>query len=126
MPSQFFCPQCWKEIDEKADQCLSCGYQLEKYKTLSYEEKLMNALHHPLRENRMIAIQVLGELQSRSVLPLFASLLKTEEDFFVIREIMIALKKIGGPKSEEMLHRLEAHPSRLVKNEAKRLLGDRK
>lgn len=124
MPSHFFCPRCWKEISEKADQCAYCGYNLEEYKTLSYEKKLMNALHHPLRENRMMAIQVLGELRSREALPLFASLLETEEDFFVIRETMRALKRIGGRKSKEMLLSLKTHQSNLVRGEAKWLLGE--
>jgi HEAT repeat protein len=124
MASCFFCPNCWKEINAQADSCEYCSYDLKKCKNLSYEEKLINALRHPVRENRMIAIQVLGELRSRAALTMFASILETEEDFYVIREIMRALEKIGGAESKEMILRLKTHKSKLIRSAAKRLSSE--
>ena len=121
MSPHFFCPHCWKEINAQADQCPYCAYNLKEYKNLSFEEKLINALGHPVRENRMMAIQVLGELRSRKALPVFASILETEEDFYVIREIMLALEKIGGAESKKMLLCLKTHKSKLIRNLAARL-----
>lgn len=125
MSSRFFCPHCWKEVNAQADSCGYCSYDLKKYKNLSYEEKLINALRHPVRENRMIAIQVLGKLRSRKALPMFASILETEEDFYIIREIMLALEKIGGAESKKILLCLKTHKSRLIRSAVQQLCGVR-
>ena len=52
MPSNFFCPHCWEKINGLADTCDYCGYDLKEYNNLSYEKKLINALHHPAREKQ--------------------------------------------------------------------------
>jgi HEAT repeat protein len=69
----------------------------------------------------MMAIQVLGELRSRAALPMFASVLKIEEDFYVTREIILALEKIGGTESKKIIRRLKTHKSKLIRSAAKRL-----
>ena len=125
MSSRFFCPHCWKEINAQDDSCEYCGYNFKKYKNLSYEKKLINALLHPVRENRMMAIQVLGALRSRLALPMFASILETEKDFYVIREILIALHKIGAAESKKMILQLKTHQSALIRSEVEHLLSGR-
>lgn len=111
----FFCPQCWKEIPESALHCPHCRYDLSSYERLSYEEKLILALRHPLRENRMMAIRLLGELRSHTALALFESILKTEEDFYVVREVIYSLTKIGNESSKRIIQALRGHPSSLVR-----------
>ena len=101
-----------------ADLCPHCGYAISEYESLSYEKKLICALKHPVRENRMMAIQMLGELQSHAALPIFASILETEEDFYVIREIILALDKIGIVEGKNMIRRLKTHKSKLVRKTA--------
>lgn len=124
MTTHHFCPNCWKEITKEANACPHCGYVIAEYESLSYEKKLINALHHPVRENRMMAIQVLGELHSRDALPIFASILETEEDYYVIRQIMLALEKIGGTESKKMLLHLQTHKSKLIRSAAKRIYSE--
>ncbi len=102
------------------DICPHCGYAISEYESLSYEKKLICALKHPVRENRMMAIQILGELQSHAALSYFADILETEEDFYIIREIIQALNKIGGEESKELIRRLKTHKSKLIRNMAKR------
>ena len=104
-----------------ADLCPHCGYAISEYESLSYEKKLICALKHIVRENRMMAIQMLGELQSHAALPYFADILETEEDFYVIREITHALNKIGGEESKKLIRRLKTHKSKLIRSMAKRL-----
>lgn len=119
----FFCPHCWKEIDDHADQCAHCGYDLKEYKNLSYEKKLINALGHPIRENRMMAAQLLGEIKSKDALAVFKKILETQDDYYFIKEILRALKKIGGTESDKMIERLKSHQSNLVRRAAKHLCG---
>jgi len=117
----FFCPDCWKEIDERTTVCPHCEYDISEYANLSYERKLICALRHPIRENRMMAIQLLGETHSHMALPYFAAILETEEDFYIIREILYSLEKIGNTESRNIIRRLRTHKSKMVRETAKRL-----
>lgn len=81
MPTRFFCPNCWNEIAEGNSICPYCGFDLSSYDTLSYEQKLILSAKHPIRENRMIAIQLLGKLRSQAAPPVFESILASERDF---------------------------------------------
>jgi len=112
-------------MDQKSRQCPQCGYDLSTYEKLSYEEKLILALKHPIRENRMIAVQVLGKLHSRAAIPIFATLLQTEEDFYIIREIVHALARIGNVQSRKMIQKLKDHPSGLVRRFVKEMNDER-
>jgi predicted amidophosphoribosyltransferase len=117
-----FCPECWKEIGPQNAECPHCGCNLSQHDYLSYEEKLLAALRHPIRENRMLAIQLLGDLRSQAALPVFRSMLETEQDFFVVREIARSLAKIGSAESEDIIRMLEDHKSRLVRKIAKEIV----
>jgi len=116
MSSHFFCPHCWKEINDKTDKCNYCGYNLKEYKNLSYEKKLINALRHPVRENRMIAAQILGDIKSSEAIPEFKKILETQEDYYLTREIIIALGKIGSHESRVLMRKMKKHQSSLVRS----------
>jgi predicted amidophosphoribosyltransferase len=111
-----FCPNCWSEIRENVSVCPHCRYDLAHYNQLPYEDKLILALRHPIRENRMLAIQLLGDLRSRSAISVFRSIIREENDFYVIREVVRSLRKIGGKDSEELLSALRQHTSKLVRD----------
>jgi len=98
-----FCPECWKETEPQNIKCAHCGCNISQHDNLSYEENLLAALRHPIRENRMLAIQLLGDLRSQPALPLFRSMLETERDFCVVREIAWSLAKIGSAESEDII-----------------------
>jgi len=112
-------------MDQKSRQCPRCGYDLSTYEKLSYEEKLIIALKHPVRENRMIAVEVLGKLHSRAAIPFFDTLLQTEEDFYMIREIVHALVRIGNVKSRNIIQKLKDHPSGLLRRFVKEMNDER-
>jgi|WetSurMetagenome_2_1015567.scaffolds.fasta_scaffold81677_2 HEAT repeat protein len=122
MALRFFCPGCWMEIGEKADRCPHCGYALKDFQGLSYEQKLLLALHHPVRENRMMAIRILGDLASQAAVPALGDLLEQEKDYYVIREIIGSLFKIGGPAAIQRIERLQGHPSKMVRKLVKMVL----
>lgn len=125
MARRFFCPGCWMEIGEKVDRCPHCGYALEDFQGLSYENKLLLALHHPVRENRMMAIRILGDLASRVAVPALGDLLPGERDYYVIREIIRSLFKIGGPEAIPRIEGLQGHPSEMVRKLVKMALCGR-
>lgn len=118
MTASFFCPRCWQETDELITICPSCSYDRAGDSDLPYEEKLLGALRHPVRENRMIAVQMLGDLRSRAAIPVFASFLETETDFYFLREIIHALGKMGNPDSMRLLRLLKKHKSALIRKAA--------
>jgi HEAT repeat protein len=111
-----YCPSCWTEIKPDAVSCPQCGYDLASYDKLSYEEKLISALGHPIRENRMMAAEILGGRRSRMAVAYFAGILKTETDYYMIREIILALKNIDDEESRKIINDLLKHQSPLVVN----------
>ena len=72
----------------------------------------------------MMAIRLLGELRSKAALPSFAAILETEEDYYVITVIILALDKIGTEESTNMIRRLKTHKSRLVRKTATEVLSE--
>jgi len=54
-----YCPYCWKKVGEHGEVCSACGERLATYHL---------ALHHPFRETRTVAIDILGALKSEKTL----------------------------------------------------------
>ncbi len=50
------------------------------FDALGYEGRLLLALKHPIPENRMVAIRLLGEIGSRSAVAVFVGILDEEDD----------------------------------------------
>ena len=102
-------------MSESGLSCTYCDFSLSEYAHLPYEEKLILALKHPIRESCMMAIRVLGDLMSDRAVAAFEAMLETEEDFYRVREIVWSLQKIGTARSREIIQRLRDHPSGLVR-----------
>jgi hypothetical protein len=111
-----FCPNCWVETRPAAPVCSCCGFRLAAFDALGYEGKLLLSLKHPVPENRMLAIQLLGELKSRPATLVFATIINEEVDPYALRAIVHALARIGGEESWTILGRLRSHPSVIVRN----------
>jgi HEAT repeat protein len=110
----YFCPNCWGEVPEGAAVCPHCRADLSKTQALSIEEKYILALHHPIAENRLIAAEMLGALGSRKALPEFERLLDEEQDYYILREVVLALTRISDPHARELLVAAANHPIPLV------------
>ncbi len=115
---RFFCPKCWAEFDEDKEVCPRCGL---KFKDLSYEDKLIMALRHPVLDFKINAIRTLGRLGSKKAVKAFEKMVE-EETIPIILEIVEALAKIGGDESRKLLERLTKHRSKLVAKMAKEKL----
>ena len=119
----YFCPSCWSVVPEKAAACPQCGADLNEFDRLTIEQKYLLALHHPVSENRIIAVQFLGELGSRAALPEFKRMLQEEKEYYVLREVVFALTRIRDPQARKLLMVALDHPHYLISILAKRYLG---
>ena len=118
MAMTWFCPLCWHHQESPLSKCPSCGRSLEQYNALTYEEKLVQSLYHPIREQRMIAIGILGRVRYLPAIPEFARIVQEEEDPFIICEVIRALRMIGTSECIQIIATLREHPSVIVRNEA--------
>lgn len=115
MVTTHFCPRCWFSDTRPFEHCPCCGHDLLSEKDETYEERLISALSHPIREQQMIAIEILGRLRYHKAVPRIAKLLETERDYYLIRECILALRAMGGVESERILVSLAMHPSPMVR-----------
>jgi len=111
----FFCPNCWADTRLDDSVCTQCGFRMAAFDALGYEGKLLLALKHPITEKRTLAIQLLGELKSRSAALVFATIIDEEEDLYALSAIVHALARIGDERSRAILGRLRSHPSVIVR-----------
>ncbi len=116
-----FCPFCWREVEERADRCPACGADLAAFSSLTYEDKLLLALEHPVREHRLTPIRVLGRTRSTRAVPRLQEMLKTEHDFYLLREVLEALAHIDSLEAREALSAARLHSSTLVRHYAEAL-----
>ncbi len=121
MPS-YFCPRCWSELKRNYRKCPVCGYDIREFERLNYEDKLIVALKHPVREFRINAIRLLGRMKSEKALDYFEQIIEKEKDVFILKEVAEALSKIDTERGEKLLRRLAEHRAVVVSREAKRHL----
>ncbi|MCL4561366.1 MAG: HEAT repeat domain-containing protein [Chloroflexi bacterium] len=123
----YYCPQCWTILNGQMANCPECGYELSRFSELPYEDKLLISLHHPVQDNRIMAIEILGNTGSRKAIPEFEQILAQEsEDYYVLRAVLLAASKIGGAQGVALLERAQGHSSSLVQRLAKRLLAEQR
>ncbi|MER3421778.1 MAG: zinc ribbon domain-containing protein [Chloroflexota bacterium] len=117
-----FCTRCWTDADSGMQHCPACGADLAWFDKLSYEDKLIRALRHPVMDHQLMAITVLGQQRSERAVPYLCALLASEDNVYVLREVLLALARIGGPLSEAALAAATGHRARLVRQLAQELL----
>lgn len=118
----FFCPNCWNRIAEGTNRCPSCGFDLKRTAALTYPEQLVLSLRHSVPEYRLTAAQILGQLGSTAALPEFQRIIETENDYYLLREVLNALNRIDDPQARQLLKAAAQHRSALVAQFARELL----
>lgn len=118
-----FCPQCWIETEDTEESCPACGYELQCFEMLPYEKKLIMALKHPVIQNRMMAIELLGQLKSEGALCEFERMLQQEDEYYQLREVLYALARIDTPRSRTLIVQASRHESMLIRNLAANLVA---
>lgn len=121
----YYCPKCWRVVEEGQRVCPSCGYLLDDFTHLDFDDKLIAALHHSVAERKIMAAQVLGIRRCKRALPEFKKVLGSDENnYFFLRAILLAVLKIDDPDCEEILARATKHNSELISQLAVELLGE--
>lgn len=116
------CAGCWQPLEAGGERCPRCGRPVAADDAASYEERLLGALEHPVPEVRMLAVQILGHRKSTKAVPALVTLLNDEHsDFYLQREALLALARIGSPEALQAVRAAHSHPSRLVRDLARRL-----
>lgn len=119
----YFCPNCWVELSFDQQICPQCGYVLDAFDSLTYEDKLLAALKHILPDRRIMAAQILGNLHSVRALKEFESIVAGgEENYYLLRAVLLAAAKIDHPDRQRILQKATHHSSALVAALAVRLL----
>ncbi len=119
----YFCPHCWEIIPEHAQVCPACAYELHQYNQLSFEEKLLFSLEHPVLEQRILAVQTLGKLGSLQALdPLERIIWDNHLNPYLVRAALEAVADIPSPRSRKILSRATVHPFHLIRKKAQLLL----
>jgi HEAT repeat protein len=70
----------------------------------------------------MVAAQILGNIQSREAIPVFKEILETEEDYYLIREIILSLEKVGSHDGWLLMRKMKKHQSSLIRSFVKETL----
>jgi hypothetical protein len=115
MSTTFFCPFCGKPGPDDDPVCHSCGKSIKYWREHTFEERLLLTLHHPIREHRMMAIQLLGQRKYERAVPVFAEMITAGQDVYTLREIVCALSQIKTNESRQLLVQLREHPSPVVR-----------
>ncbi len=91
----FYCPLCRKKIQEDDGTCPHCGADITSFEQKSFDEKLIQDLHHSDRETVRMAVRTLGRRRTLEAVDSLLLLFEMTDDPFLQREILDALDKIG-------------------------------
>jgi hypothetical protein len=120
----YYCPNCWISIDKSDKKCPGCGYAIEDFNQLTFEDKLLASLHHSVPERQIMAAQILGNLKSERALVEFRKIIESKENnYFLLRAILLATVKINQPARDIILKIASQHSSILVSDLAKELIA---
>lgn len=119
----YYCPNCWSVVTDDDSVCPQCGYALNEFHQLEYEQKLLTALHHTVPERRIMVAQILGNLHSERAMEEFEKIIKSgETDYYFMRVILLSIAKTDSSKRAHLLKIAASNPSALIARFADRLL----
>jgi hypothetical protein len=119
-----YCWHCYGENKRDEGPCVHCGRSIEPPPDVTYDDRLIWALRHPLRENRMIAAQLLGVRRVAAARQPLRALALDWEDPYLSVEALRSLIAIEGAAATDLLKRLASSGPAIVKREAQRALAE--
>ena len=121
----FYCPACWKEIREDDKKCQRCGSDLTVLDQKSFDEKLIQALGHPVRETARMAVWILGERKTVEAVAPLIRLFDETENPFLQREILDTLDKIGTEDALNFIMESLDHHVSIVRRRAWEIMNEK-
>ncbi len=119
---QFFCSFCFAKVEESVRLCAHCGIDIEAHlQSMTYEERLVNALRHPLSEARMSSILTLANRLEPHLLELLLECAQTfATDVVQNLEILRAIAQADDLELRRKgLLEMSQHESLIIRNRAK-------
>ena len=95
----WFCPKCWREVDETDRLCSACGALLSELDKKSFAEKVMAALRHPEPATAVRAADILGKLKPPGAVDALTKVLRAGRDPYLLEAAARALGEMGDPTS---------------------------
>ncbi|MCX8034203.1 MAG: HEAT repeat domain-containing protein [Thermodesulfovibrio sp.] len=117
----FFCPSCWRVISENIIICPYCHYDLRKFNTLGYDDKLILSLRHPVKEIRRLIIFIIGLKKLKKAVAEFERMIEGEDDPIILLEIVKALVKINSKEAREILDKMRSHRFQIISRYIERI-----
>jgi HEAT repeat protein len=121
----FYCPACWKEIREDDRECPHCGADITEHDQKSFDEKLIQALGHPIRDTAGMAVRILGERKIVEAVVHLIRLFEMTDNPFLQREILDALNKIGTEDALNFIMASLDHHTSMVRRRAWEIMDER-
>lgn len=118
----YLCPKCGttRPLDEVV--CGYCGFDIRAFENASFDEKLLVALFHPEPETSERAAFLLGVRGPTGAADALERRYHDTGDPFILRAVVAALARIGGPAADRVLEDARAHYFIVVRAEALRRL----
>ncbi len=118
----FFCPYCWREIGENERKCPHCAMFLVEHDKKDFEEKLINALRHPVRDTIERAVWILGKLKSHIAVDALIDLFNSIDNPFLKRHILEALYEIDSEPAKAFIINCIENEEGIVRKKAIELM----
>ena len=126
-PTTWFCFHCYGRNPRPTGRCQQCGDPIEPPHQLSYDERLIWALDHPLPGTAIIAARVLGFRRTAAAAEPLRRAVAAQRDPYLAAEALRALVAVEGIQATRpLLRQLAAEGPLLLRRVARgELLGAR-
>ena len=118
----YLCPHCGTTRPPDEVVCAYCGFDIRAFEEASFDEKLLVALFHPEPETSQRAAFLLGVRRSPGAAEALERRYHDTGDPFILRAVVAALARLGGPIADRVLEDAKAHYFIVVRAEALRRL----
>lgn len=106
-------------------QCPLCGADISEHDRKSFDEKLIQALGHTVRETVGMAVWILGERKTAEAVGPLMRLFERTDNPFLQREILDALDKIGTEDALNFIMESLDHRISMVRRRAWEIMNER-
>ncbi len=112
---QWYCPDCFAEVEPQTAHCPRCGADLAD-PARDFEEQLIRALAHPLPDRRLF----------RTAVPRLIGIVEEADDPYLVAEAIVALARIGDPAGLAVVDRISRQGPAVGRVAARTALHERR